>query len=302
MVLWAVLVTVACLILLLLLLALRREIKKLCLQLVFLKGHATNMRLQGGVPLCGLNGLVDEINALLDRTGEVERSAKTSQEELKEAITNLSHDIRTPLTSLDGYFQLLEESECLEERQRYSAVIRTRITMLKELLEELFTFTKLQNDSWQLALEPVDLHKCLLDVIFSFYNEWTAKGLQPDLQIEDAPCWVLGNQEALGRVLQNVLKNTLLHGDGEIQLSLKSAGDTVCFSCANRVAHPEKIDVAQLFSRFYKQDSARTKTSTGLGLSIARGLSERMEGQLTANLTGARFEIRLCLPILSLER
>ncbi len=301
MLLWAVLATIGCALLLLLLLALRRSVAALCRQLQFLKSHpASNMPMSSPLPLCGLDGLAEEINALLERTGEAERAARAGQEQLKQAITNLSHDIRTPLTSLDGYFQLLEEHP--EQRQRYVPVIRKRIDDLKQMLEELFTFTRLESDSWQLELEPVDLHKCLLDVILSSYELWKAEGVRPEMRIEDAPCWISGNQAALERILENLLKNALLHGDGEIRLSLRADETEACFTCANRVARPEDLDMTQIFSRFYRQDSARTRTSTGLGLSIARGQSERMHGQLTAELTGTLFEIHLRLPLTPLER
>ncbi|MCD8376925.1 MAG: HAMP domain-containing histidine kinase [Oscillospiraceae bacterium] len=296
MLLWAVLTSIGCALLLLLLLALRRCTAALRRQLDFLKKHASNMPLRSPLPLCGLDELAEEINDLLERTAQAERTARAGQEQLMEAITNLSHDIRTPLTSLDGYFQLLEEHP--EQRQRYAPVIRRRIDDLKRLLEGLFTFTRLQNDNWQLELEPVDLHKCLLDVIFSFYDQWKAGGVQPELEIQDAPCWVSGSPEALERVLQNLLKNALLHGDGDIRLTLRADKAQARFTCTNRVAQPEKLDMEQIFSRFYRQDSARTRSSTGLGLSIARGLSERMEGRLSARLDGNLFEITLSLPLI----
>lgn len=100
---------------------------------------------------------------------------------MKETITNLSHDIRTPLTSLDGYFQLLSQSESEEEQQHYIAVIQSRIISLKDMLEELFTYTKLQNESYEIALEPVDFGKCVFDTVFSFYDEFQKKGIKPEI-------------------------------------------------------------------------------------------------------------------------
>ena len=100
---------------------------------------------------------------------------------IKETVTNLSHDIRTPLTSLDGYFQLLSQAETPEEREHYIAVIRERISSLKWMPEELFTFTRLQDESYDLSLEQMDFGKCVYDTAFSFYDDFQRKGVRPEI-------------------------------------------------------------------------------------------------------------------------
>lgn len=143
MVVWAVIATILAGVFLLLLILYRRQVKSACRQLAFLKKHETNLRLSNTLPFREMNEFVDGMNEIIDRSHEIEHSVRTGDRQLRETITNLSHDIRTPLTSMDGYFQLLAQSESEEERRRYIAIIQGRIASLNEMLEELFTYAKL---------------------------------------------------------------------------------------------------------------------------------------------------------------
>lgn len=296
MIIWAVIATILAGALAVLLLLYRRQVKMTCRQLAFLKKHQTNLRMGASLPFPELNELADGINEILDRSREIERTVHSSDRQLRETVTNLSHDIRTPLTSLDGYFQLLAQSESEEERRRYIAVIQGRIASLNELLEELFTYAKLQNEAYELPLEPVDLSKYVTDTLFSFYEELNRRDLTPDVSLCEGRLLIQANGEAVRRVLQNILKNALEHGRDCIGVTLRREGNTAVFCCANDVQDPAQIDMDSVFDRFYKADAARTHTSTGLGLSIARGLTERMGGTITAQLQGGRFTIEVVFP------
>lgn len=296
MVVWAVIATILAGVLLALLLVYRRQVKSACRQLAFLKKHKTNLRLSTTLPFPELNELSDGINEILDRSREIERTVRTGDQQLRETITNLSHDIRTPLTSLDGYFQLLAQSESEEDRRRYIAIIQGRIASLNEMLEELFTYAKLQNEAYELSLEQVDLSKCVTDTLFSFYEELNRRGITPDISLCEERVWIQANGEAVRRVLQNILKNALEHGRSRIRVHLESAENRAVFTCTNDVADAGEINIERVFSRFYKADSARTHTSTGLGLSIAKGLTERMGGTITARLEDGLFTIEVLFP------
>lgn len=297
MIVWAVTVTIVAIVLGFIMLFYRRQVKQTCRQLAFIKENDTNMQLQnmGGFP--ELDMLRREINEVLARTKQLNRETKRSEERFKETITNISHDIRTPLTSLDGYFQLLQEAENEEERERYVAIIKERISGLKEMLEELFTYTKLQNKSYELPIEIVDFGKCVYETVFSFYDEFTARNIEPQAEFTEEVCPVLGNKEAFRRILQNILKNALEHGNTRFVLRLEKGPEYVRFVCENDVEHPEEIDAEQVFERFYKADSARTHTSTGLGLSIAKSLTEKLNGTIEAALRDQAFRITVEFPL-----
>lgn len=296
MVVWAVIATILAGVLFVLLLLYRRQVQSTCRQLAFLKKHQTNLRLAAGFPFPELNELNDRINEILDRSREIERAVSSSDRQLRETITSLSHDIRTPLTSLDGYFQLLAQSESEEERRRYIAIIQGRIASLNGMLEELFTYAKLQNENYELSLESVDLSKCVTDALFSFYEELNRRGITPNIALCEERVWIQANGEAVRRVLQNILKNALEHGQNQLFIRFERQEGRAVFTCANDVEHAGEIDMDQVFTRFYKADSARTHTSTGLGLSIAKGLTERMGGAITAALQDGLFTIQIVFP------
>lgn len=296
MVVWAVIATILAGVLFVLLLLYRRQVQSTCRQLAFLKKHQTNLRLAAGFPFPELNELNDRINEILDRSREIERAVNSNDRQLRETVTSLSHDIRTPLTSLDGYFQLLAQSESEEERRRYISIIQGRIASLNGMLEELFTYAKLQNENYELSLESVDLGKCVTDALFSFYEELNRRGITPNIALCEERVWIQANREAVRRVLQNILKNALEHGQNQLLIRLERQDGHAVFTCTNDVENAGEIDMDQVFTRFYKADSARTHTSTGLGLSIAKGLTERMSGAITAVLQDSQFIITLTFP------
>lgn len=297
MVVWALAATIAAIVLCLIMIFYRRQVKHTCRQLAFIKANDTNMRLEclGGFP--ELDVLRQEINEVISQTKKLNRETLRGEQQFKEIITNISHDIRTPLTSLDGYFQLLQEAESEEERGRYVVIIKERISGLKEMLEELFTYTKLQNRSYELPVETMDFGKCVYETVFSFYEEFTGRALEPEVEFTEEACFVIGNKEAFRRILQNIIKNALEHGKERFVLRLEKGPKCVRFLCENDVERPEEINVEQVFERFYKADSARTHTSTGLGLSIAKSFTEKLNGRIEAKLTEKAFCIAVEFPL-----
>ncbi len=269
----------------------RRQVKKTCRRIAFIKNNDTNMQLLSDMNFHELNMLEKEINEVIEKNRQISIAAKRSENNLKETIVNISHDIRTPLTSLDGFFQLLKNADSEEERDQCVDVIQNRINNLKYMLEELFTYTKLQNDDYKLATEPVDIVRCVSSALVSFYNEFQEKSIEVQADFTDEKAVVECNSEAVQRIVQNILKNVLDHGSKAVELTLKEDSEKVVFTCSNKVDNPENIDVSQVFTRFYKSDPARTHSSTGLGLAIAKGLAERMNGGITAQVDGEWFKV-----------
>ncbi len=269
----------------------RRQVKSICRQLQFINNHQTNMKLTADGSYFGLETLADEMNALLLETEEKRRAVQAQETVIRETITNLSHDIRTPLTSLDGYVQLLEESDSKDEQARYIGIIRKRIEALRGILDELFLYAKLQDNAYLPTMERVELNRIVYDTVFSFYEDCKARGLEPQVSVCEARVYTCGNETMIGRMLQNIIKNSLEHGKKDVRIQLASEEKKIIFSCANKVEHAEQIDIDRVFERFYKADSARANSSTGLGLSIAHSLAEKMGAVMRASLEEDRFMI-----------
>lgn len=267
----------------------RRQMKNICRQLSFLMKKDSNMLLTGDVRIGGVGKLLDTLNDYLLVQRKKERYYQEKEKTIANTYTSLSHDIRTPLTSLDGYFQLLETSDTEEEQKKYITIIQDRIKSLKDMLEELFTFTKLKNASFQLELSKCCINQMVKDTIFSYYDEWMEKEIQPHISITDTLLYMKGNEQAIRRVLQNIIKNGLDHGEKEVDISLQDMEQKIVIEIKNKVYHPEDIDITQVFTQFYKADMARSKTSSGLGLSIAKEFVLQMHGEISARIEEEKF-------------
>ena len=165
------------------------------------------------------------------------------------------------------------------------------------MLEELFTYTKLQSGGYQMELERCRLGRILKETIFSYYEEWMALGIQPEIYITEEELEMEGNVPALKRVIQNLIKNGLDHGRNKIRIRLERRQESAVLSFENMVDGEGKIEVEHVFDRFYKADEARSRSSTGLGLSIAKELTERMGGTIEAGIQDGWFIVEIRFPI-----
>ena len=271
----------------------QRQVKDICRQLAFLMKHDSNMLIHREFGLGGIGMLSDRLNDLLELRRKEKRYYQEKETLIADTYTNLSHDIRTPLTSLDGYFQLMEACENVEEQRRYLNIIHERIHSLNEMLEELFMFTKLKNESYRLELTSCCINRILKETVFSYYDDWVRREIQPDIQITEEQLYIDGNKQGMSRIIQNVIKNGLDHGEKKIRIVLKREQNRAVLRISNQVIASEKIDIEHVFDRFYKADAARSKTSTGLGLSIAREFVRRMNGEIGAKIEENEFIVEM---------
>ena len=271
----------------------QRQVKDICRQLAFLMKHDSNMLINREFDMGGIGTLSDRLNELLELRRKEKEHYQEKEALIADTYTNLSHDIRTPLTSLDGYFQLMEACENVEEQRRYLNIIHERIHSLNEMLEELFMFTKLKNESYRLELTSCCINRILKETVFSYYDEWVRREIQPDIQITEEQLYIDGNKQGLSRIIQNVIKNGLDHGEKKIRIVLKREQNQAVLRISNQVIASEKIDIEHVFDRFYKADAARSKTSTGLGLSIAREFVRRMNGEIGAKIEENEFIVEM---------
>ena len=276
----------------------QRQVKDICRQLAFLMKHDSNMLIHREFGLGGIGMLSDRLNDLLELRRKEKQYYQEKETLIADTYTNLSHDIRTPLTSLDGYFQLMEACENVEEQRRYLNIIHERIHSLNEMLEELFMFTKLKNESYRLELTSCCINRILKETVFSYYDDWVRREIEPDIQITEEQLYIDGNKQGLSRIIQNVIKNGLDHGEKKIRIVLKREQNQAVLRISNQVTASEQIDIEHVFDRFYKADAARSKTSTGLGLSIAREFVRRMNGEIGAKIEENEFIVEMSFPII----
>lgn len=223
------------------------------------------------------------------------RSARIRYEqgdaELKTAITNISHDLRTPLTAICGYLEIMRKEQTSQKFSDYLDILCERADAMKQLTEELFRYSIVISDDVCPQTEEVIINEVLEECIIGYYAALSEKGIEPVIGITENRIVRQLNRANLLRVFSNLIGNALKYSDGDLHITLDDDG-TVIFS--NKASSLSGIDVGRLFDRFYTVESAGN--STGLGLSIARTLVERMNGTISAEYKSGKLKITVSLP------
>ena len=255
---------------------------------------APRARLESSDPAVG--ELARAIDRHLDADLERDLERRRADERFREQLAALSHDIRTPLAGAQGYLQLAQRAEDPERAARYLEGAEKRLAAMRVLVDDLFTYARAADPSWEPELVACDLAEAAADALAARYEAFGTRGWEPDVRLaETVP--VLAAPDALARVIANLLENALVHGCGAPQVRVEGTALAV----ENPVAPEDaaRLDPARLTERFYQGDPSRTGHGTGLGLAVARALTESMGGTLTVGVTAgerpsfsARVELR----------
>ena len=229
--------------------------------------------------------LAEDINVQLRLLRQQRHKYLTGDRELKEAVTNISHDLRTPLTAICGYLDLLDNEDKCENTSRYLSLIGNRVEAMKQLTEELFRYSVILSTG-ELVLEPVCVNGVLEEGIAAFYGVLTSRDIQPEIHITETRIERQLNREALGRVFSNILNNALKYSDGDLFITLRDDGEIIFSNTASSL---NGVQVGKLFDRFFTVEAARN--SNGLGLAISKTLVEQMGGSISAELTNNKLII-----------
>lgn len=197
-----------------------RQIKDLSKQLEFLLKHESRLQLMTSFSNKSIRKLTALINSQMKDMANLRIHLRKEKVTSEDTIAGLSHDIRTPLTSLDGYLQLLKNTDDPIKQKSYIDIMQERVESLRKILDELFIYAKLQQADYQLELETININEVLTQNIFMFYEDFKLNNIEPEINFEKENVMILANPNALERVLQNILRNVLLHGAGDLKISL----------------------------------------------------------------------------------
>jgi len=240
-----------------------------------------------------LEELAGSINELMDGKLQAAMESRRNDNELKQAIANMSHDLRTPLTSILGYIQLLESTTTPADKyNEYVSIVRSTARRMQTLLNDFFELSIIDSPDHQLKREQVRMNPLLWDILAGLYDRFRERQLEPRLNILNEPVAIMADESAVRRVMENLVTNAIRHATGAIEVSLKKEAGSVLFIVRNEAANLSEQDVNRLFDRFYTADQTRTGRSTGLGLSIAHSLMHKMDAQLTASLRSEQLEMK----------
>lgn len=231
--------------------------------------------------------LASALNETLKRLRDSYNRYENGDREVRSAITNISHDLRTPLTAISGYLELAEKQEKTPEMARYLSVIEKRTEQMKKLTEELFAYSMISGGEISEEKEELNVNKILEESIMSYYPALKARGITPELKITEERITRTLYPSYVERIVNNLISNALKYSDGDLEISLSDEG---ALRVANSAAKLSSVDVNKLFDRFFSVENA-SANSTGLGLSIVKLLAERMELRLDAKYEDGKLVI-----------
>lgn len=235
--------------------------------------------------------LANDINAQLRELRKQRLRFVQGDIELKNAVTNISHDLRTPLTAISGYLDLLDHVEKNETAERYLEIIKKRTEVLKQLTEELFRYSVVTSPEYSSTTELVAVNGVLEESILGFYAALQERKITPNIHMTENKVMRKLNRAVLSRIFSNLLNNAMKYSDGDLDITLTDAGEIIF---ANMASSLNEVEAERLFDRFYTVENARK--ATGLGLSIARTLMEQMNGTITAQYGNGKLSICIQLP------
>ncbi|MFJ7980901.1 sensor histidine kinase [Lysinibacillus xylanilyticus] len=266
---------------------LKLELKRVTRQLNQLNNKVISKKIDLTFYDKDLENLAKNINDQIDLTNEAVFEKLRTENEMKQAIANISHDIRTPMTSILGYIQFLESDDINpEKRIKYQENIKNGALRLKVLLDEFFELSTIESADYPLKVENIKLNKLLVEVLIGFYDDFNKAQIEPSILIPEDEIYITGDSSAVKRVIENLVSNAIKHSSGNVTIQLVKNSSSVQLNIMNPAKELKKQDLPLLFDRFYKVDQTRTKRSTGLGLFIAKSLMIKMDGNLSAALNG----------------
>ncbi len=241
-----------------------------------------------------LNKMVADIRQLMDKEREAERTKN-------ELITNVAHDLRTPLTSIIGYLELLSGPASLtpEMKKKYLDITYTKAKRLEKLIEDLFGFTKLNYGKVSMKVSKVDIVKLLSQLLEEFYPNFMDKNLAYELQSDVPAKTISADGNLLARLFDNLINNAIKYGaEGKkILVKIQSGESIVTVSVTNYGYVIPKDELPLLFEKFYRVEQSRSTNTggTGLGLAIAKNIVDMHGGTIgvTSDLNGTVFTVRL---------
>lgn len=247
--------------------------------------------------------VVDSVNALVDSVIESMNEERKIEQSKDELITNVSHDLRTPLTSIIGYLGLIENQQYKNEDDvlKYTHTAFLKAEQMKSLVEDLFEYTKVRQASTKMTFNQISVEPMLEQLAASFELEAEKKGMEIDAKATPKNIKIEGDSEKLGRLFNNLILNALKYAKGgkHINLEATQKGDQIIFKVSNDGEQIPEKSLKHLFERFYRVESSRSKATggTGLGLAIAQSIVELHHGKISVTSSEKLTSFKVELPV-----
>jgi signal transduction histidine kinase len=273
---------------------LSKEAKSMSKQLNKINNIKTNSKIMISFRNKNLEKLALEINRTLEKKNNTEIKYKKMDSELRMAIANMSHDLRTPLTSIMGYIQLIEDDTLQDyEKKEYINVVKNRAKSLQILICSFYDLSRLESKEYKFELKSLNLSNILCDMLASFYNDFLSKGIEPIINIDEKASLIVADENSVRRVFSNLIQNMLKYGEKNVFISLKHELNLILIVFKNDAPNLSEEDANHLFERFFTVDRTRNGNNTGLGLAITKELIQQMGHEISSELLQGKLSITI---------
>lgn len=230
-----------------------------------------------------IHDLVECINTHLTEIKSKESKLERKNANFVKMIRNISHDLRTPLTSSLGYVSLMLESDMIEqEKIKNLKIVEERLKRLSELIDSFFEFSKILSNDQIIELDEINLVAVMEKSISNHYEDFSKDNRMIDFKTNKRKIKIKSNEVMLVRVFDNLIRNAYKHSNGNLDIEINQTPDKVKIKFINDLLYND-LDVDRIFDEFYTVDISRTKGNTGLGLSIAKEFVEQLNGKIKAD-------------------
>lgn len=238
--------------------------------------------------------LVISINDLYEKNQKRYIEVEHKEEELRSSIANLSHDLRTPLTSIMGYIQLIKNDKSTnEDKEKYLNIVDRRTQTLQTLITSFYELSRVESSEYKFDLKAINLSGLLCETIALYYEEFVKNNIEPKIKVTENISQIIADEEAVMRIFSNLINNIIKHGEGNVTIELKEDEDYLVTEFRNYAPNLNEEQVAHIFERFFTADLARSDKNTGLGLSITKAFVEQLGNKIEANITEGILTIKV---------
>ena len=229
--------------------------------------------------------MVSKINLLYDKRQQVNAEKKKVEEDLRASIANMSHDLRTPLTSIMGYLQLVRSPKTTDkDKAEYMDIVESRTKFLQELISSFYELSRIEGNEYKFNYQKLNLSELLCSNIALFYNDFVQQSIEPVIEIAEHVPDIICDEGAVNRIFANLINNMLKHGNKFVKITLKKEAELIKTEFINSAPDLTQDDLGKIFDRFYTADKSRSDRNTGLGLCITKTLVEGLGHSIKAEL------------------
>lgn len=275
-------------------LLLQWDIKRMTNQLEdIIRNFGTNELIRSNTHSKILTRFIVKINQLIHLFKQDQQNMLKREKEMKQEITNISHDLRTPLTSIKGFSELLTDPSLSEmEKKEFITIIQNKIDHLIMITDSFYDFSQIDSDDKQLILDQQSLEQIVIETMLMFYNDFEKKQLTVHVD-EGSFTSILADKKAISRIVTNIILNALRYAKSYFKIKLIEDEKYVCLRAINNIEQIDRTELNRFFDRTFRLDTSRTGGQLGLGLHIVHQLVEIQDGEVTVEVQNNEFIIEV---------